>query len=68
MQSGKHIDDRTYADVSSRKVKAFQYDNPQLHDYFSEAARGLSFDLSNSTRGERGFVYNNDGDLNITGD
>lgn len=49
----QHIDQRDVSTVGSRKVNAFQFDNPQLHDYFVGAARGMMEDLSNSTRGER---------------
>ena len=52
-QSGLHIDDRGYADVSSRKVNAFQFDNPELHQYFVDAAGGLLMQLNNTTKGER---------------
>lgn len=54
-----HIDNRTTADVGSRKVNAFQFDNPSLHEYFVDAARGLLEDLGNSTKGER--FYTDDG-------
>ena len=52
-QSGLHIDDRGYADVSSRKVNAFQFDNPELHQHFVDAAGGLLMQLNNTTKGER---------------
>jgi hypothetical protein len=58
-----HIDNRTYESVSSRKVDAFQFDNPQLHQYYADAARGLLSDLRNSTRGERGAIRDEDGDI-----
>lgn len=32
------IDERTWQDAGNRKVNAFQYDNPELHPYFVEAA------------------------------
>lgn len=53
-----HIDNRTSADVGSRSVNAFQFDNPSLHEYYVEAARGLLEDLDNSTKGERFYTEN----------
>lgn len=49
----EHIDNRTMESVGSRSVQAFQFENPDLHEYFVEAARGLQEDLSNTTRAER---------------
>lgn len=48
-----HIDNRDAASVSSRRQNAFQYDNPELQPYMSEAAYTLIGDVSNTTRGER---------------
>lgn len=36
-----HIDNRTGADMTSRSVKAFQFDHPELHGYFVDAAQAL---------------------------
>ena len=53
-----HIDNRTAADVSAQNVKAFQFDHPQLHQYYSQAAEALkqdaeySFASQRSARGE----------------
>lgn len=60
-QSGLFIDERTYDDVSSRKVNAFQFDNPELHGHFAEAAHSLTTILDESTKGERGGVFDADG-------
>lgn len=43
-----HIDNRTMEEVGSRNVNAFQFDNPDLHDYFAGAAQELLTDLSDS--------------------
>lgn len=59
--AGPHIDDRSYSDVSSRKVKAFQYDHPELHPYFVEAANGLDYMLSTTHKGERYAIKDEDG-------
>lgn len=48
-----HIENRDAASVSSRRQNAFQYDNPELHPYMSEAAYTLIGDVANTTRGER---------------
>lgn len=40
----QHIDRRTFEGVGSRKVNAFQFDHPQLHSYFQQAARALIAD------------------------
>lgn len=56
-QEESHIDNRTAADVSARNVKAFQFDHPQLHQYFAEAAQALKTDAEYSfasQRAERG--------------
>lgn len=36
-----HIDNRTTEDVGNRSVKAFQFDHPQLHPYYVQAAQAL---------------------------
>ena len=51
------IEERTWQDAGNRKVNAFQYDNPELHPYFAEAARALQYDLASSVKGERIPVY-----------
>ncbi|MCI2106902.1 MAG: hypothetical protein LKK00_09350 [Intestinimonas sp.] len=63
----KFIDDRTYNDVSSRKVHAFQFDHPELHEYFARAASDLLYDLDRGQKGERNFAWDESGNLNVTG-
>lgn len=41
-----HIDNRTTEDVGNRSVKAFQFDHPQLHSYYVQAARALMEDAN----------------------
>ena len=60
-QTGPHIDERVYSDVSSRKVNAFQFDNPELHEHYAVAANGLQNDLRMATKGERFGVKDSDG-------
>lgn len=40
-----HIDNRSFADAANRGTKAFQFDYPELHDYFVEAAQSLMDDV-----------------------
>jgi hypothetical protein len=58
------LEDRNMSEVGSRKIKAYQYENPEVKPYFLEAAHGMLDDLANGTRGERLFndeVYYNTG-------
>lgn len=43
-----HIDNRTTEDVGNRSVKAFQFDHPQLHSYYVQAAQALMEDANRS--------------------
>lgn len=43
---GNHIDNRTTEDVKNRSVKAFQFDYPQLHPYYVQAAQALMEDAN----------------------
>lgn len=43
---GNHIDNRTTEDVGTRSVKAFQFDHPQLHPYYVQAAQALMEDAN----------------------
>ena len=52
-EAESHIDNRTAADVSARNVKAFQFDHPQLHQYFAEAALALKNDAEFSLASQR---------------
>lgn len=52
----KSLEDvRDFDEVGSRKVKAYQYENPEVRPYFQEMARYMLGDLENSVKGERGF-------------
>lgn len=58
---GNHIDNRTTEDVKNRSVKAFQFDHPQLHSYYVQAAQALMEDAnwslgSQSNQKSRGTV------------
>lgn len=41
-----HIDNRTTEDVGNRSVKAFQFDHPQMHPYYVQAAQALMEDAN----------------------
>ncbi len=49
------LETRDYAEVGNRKVKAYQYEHPEVRPYFQEAAEGMLYDLENSIKGERNF-------------
>lgn len=40
-----HIDNRSFADAANKGTKAFQFDYPELHGYFVEAAQSLLADV-----------------------
>lgn len=46
-------DVRDFNEVGSKKVNAYQYDNPEVKPYFQEVAKDMLYDLGNSTKGER---------------
>lgn len=47
------ITQRTYEDASNRRVKAFQFDHPELHQYYAQAAKDLQYELGATIKGER---------------
>ena len=51
VDAGEHIDGRDSASVGERSVNAFQFDHPELHQYFAEAAADLSEEMSFAQRG-----------------
>ena len=55
------VENRTWEDASNRKVTAFQYDHPELHPYYAQAAQALRAELSSGTRGERYPLLDQDG-------
>ena len=48
---GQHIDQRSSEDMGDRKINAFQFDHPEVHRYYSEAAAELLNELSVTERG-----------------
>lgn len=55
------VESRTWEDASNRKVNAFQFDHPELHPYYAQAAQALRAELSSGTRGERYPLLDQDG-------
>jgi len=52
----KSLEDvRDFDEVGSRKIKAYQYENPEVRPYFQEMAQYMLGDLENSVKGERGY-------------
>ena len=50
--------ERDMVDVGNRKVKAYQYENPEVKPFFQEAAFGMLGDLSDTIPGEK--LYNDE--------
>ena len=48
-----HIDNRTWEDVGSRSIKAFQFLFPEMQEYYRPLAQELLWDLDNTVKGER---------------
>lgn len=51
-EEAAHIDRRTTRDVSKPSVKAFQWDYPQMHQYYAQAAEALLQDMEYSKAGQ----------------
>lgn len=51
-EEAAHIDQRTSGDVSKPSVKAFQWDYPQMHQYYVQAAEALLQDVEYSKAGQ----------------
>lgn len=51
-EESAHIDQRTAGDVSKPSVKAFQWDYPQMHQYYAQAAEALLQDVEYSKAGQ----------------
>lgn len=51
-EEAAHIDHRTAGDVSKPSVKAFQWDYPQMHQYYAQAAEALLQDVEYSKAGQ----------------
>lgn len=62
---------RDYKEVGSQKIKAYQYENPEVKPYFQEMAQNMLYDLNMSTKGERvvnaDVLYETNGEAGIYG-
>lgn len=59
----EHIDNRESSTVGDRRMNAFQFDHPELHPFYVEAARQLQMDMQNVQRGGEVYsVADRDGD------
>lgn len=47
----QHIDQRSSEDMGDRRINAFQFDHPEVHRYYSEAAAELLNELSVTEKG-----------------
>ncbi len=63
-QAENHIDNRNMSDMGDTRVKAFQWDHPELHDFYVEAATDLAHDAGISSDTE----YNGKGKNRRAGD
>lgn len=59
----EHIDNRDSRAVGDRRMNAFQFDHPELHPFYVEAAKQLQMDMQNVQRGGEVYsVADRDGD------
>ena len=47
------LKDRNIDDVGNKKVKAYQFENPEVRPYFQAEAENMLYDLDNTIKGER---------------
>ena len=51
VDEGQHIDRRDSASVGERSLNAFQFDHPELHSYYADAAAVLQEEMSFAQKG-----------------
>lgn len=65
------FDTRDIDEVGNRKVKAYQYENPEVRPYFQQEAQNMMWDLNNTIKGERSFndqlYYDSNGEQGFFG-
>ena len=59
--------DKTWAEVGSRKVKAFMFENSEVKPYFQQEAEYLMQELRSTVKGERIYYQTEDGGYGWTG-
>jgi len=60
------ISERTFKEIGDKKIKAFQYENPEVKPFYTEKANELLIDVRNTAKGEKTYNWN-DGDLTVGG-
>lgn len=50
-QAESHIDNRDRHDVGNRRVKAFQFENPEIHPFYAKVAEALMDELNTAQKG-----------------
>ena len=55
------LDNRDIDEVGNRKVKAYQYENPEVKPYFQTEAQNMLYDLDNTIKGERIATHDEEG-------
>jgi len=61
------IEERTFEEVGSRKVKSYMYEHPELKPFYQTEAQRLLNELRDTVKGEKFFDRNPEGDLIVTG-
>ena len=55
------FDSRDIDEVGNRKIKAYQYENPEVKPYFQQEAQNMIYDLDNTIKGERIATHDQEG-------
>ena len=55
------LEDRNIDEVGNRKVKAYQYENPEVRPYFQAEAENMLYDLDNTIKGEKIAIKDQEG-------
>lgn len=61
------LDSRDIDEVGNRKVKAYQYENPEVKPYFQTEAQNMLYDLDNTIKGEKGVARDELGNMEYYG-
>lgn len=65
------FDSRDIDEVGNRKIKAYQYENPEVRPFFQTEAENMMYDLDNTIKGERSFndqlYYDSNGEQGFYG-
>jgi len=61
------FDERDIDEVGNRKVKAYQYENPEVRPFFQAEAQNMIYDLDNTIKGEKGVAIDELGNYEYYG-